>query len=251
MKTINVCMKCLEQFPNELPETVVESIKEGELIIHSCGRGHTTTSIIQNEKYSILFDIGVEAYNQGFYIESVACTSSALERFRDWCIQTILAENQNQDLDEFNKIWKHLNNLSERKYGAFILMYLNRFNQAPMLLDDEMIRFRNGVIHKGVLPSDVQCKYYIESVLEVIKSNLIKMKELDDFLLFACFNRKVIELHKKEKLTAISTQSLPLSIDQNRNIADIKNLDISKVIEHVKFNTETARLFSLHKSEFN
>lgn len=54
-----------------------------------CSHGHKTTTIVQNPKYEILFDIGANAIVDGYYREAVSSFTSSLERFYEYSIKIL------------------------------------------------------------------------------------------------------------------------------------------------------------------
>lgn len=82
MRLLIPCMKCLQEL--ERPDEWfgrVEFRDDGcyEVV---CRRGHSTVTLLQEEKYEVLFEIGVNAILDGYYREAVASFAASLERFR-------------------------------------------------------------------------------------------------------------------------------------------------------------------------
>ena len=140
----------------------------------TCPQGHETTTILQEQKFEVLFEIGAYAIKDGYYREAVSSFSSSLERFYEFVIRVLLLK-QEIDLSKINKSWKLVANQSERQLGAFIYLYLREFGDLPVLLDQNKIAFRNSVIHKGVIPNREQALTFGQAILDVCRPIIVKL----------------------------------------------------------------------------
>ncbi|QBN17261.1 hypothetical protein [Flavobacterium nackdongense] len=154
----------------------------------TCPEGHLNFAIQGNNKFEILYELGIEAYNDEFFREAVTNFASAVERFHEYCIMLFLAP---KSLEEFNiavSNQKVIAKYSERQYGAFFMLFLKLLNFAPPVLDekflkkhmlklsvDNPINFRNNIIHQGYIPTKEECisyakitSFYINEILEQI-----------------------------------------------------------------------------------
>lgn len=135
-----------------------------------CYRGHETTAISPYEKYQILFQMGANALLEGYYFESVGCFIASVERFREWTIKFIwylngINEKKSDDL------WKkHFKNFSERQLGAFSAMFIDHFKEPPQIFDDKQNKFRNNVLHKGIIPTKDETYKFGEYVFGYLRS---------------------------------------------------------------------------------
>ncbi len=59
----------------------------------TCENGHTTVTVLQEQKFEVLFDLGAHAILDGYYREAVASFTSSLERFYEFFIKAALFEN--------------------------------------------------------------------------------------------------------------------------------------------------------------
>ncbi|QRF32898.1 hypothetical protein [Bacillus safensis] len=135
-----------------------------------CYKGHETTAISVYDKYQILFQMAANALLNGYYFEAVGCFIASVERFRDWVIRFIWYLN---GIDEniTEELWKkQLKNSSERQLGAFSSMFINHFKEAPPIFDDKQNKFRNSVLHKGMIPTKDESHKFGEYVFNYIRS---------------------------------------------------------------------------------
>lgn len=170
----------------------------------TCSNGHVKTYFVENDKYQILFDLGILAIDNSFYREAVSSFAASLERFYEYCIKVMLI-SEGIDISAINKTWKAVSNASERQIGAFHFLFLSRFNDVPLPFDNEMTRFRNSVIHKGYIPKKEEVLSYVDKVHSYIVSYLLIFKEhlqpsMDEYV----FTRKseLVKKHNKSNLVS-------------------------------------------------
>lgn len=176
MKLPILCSQCMvEDVANASPIAVVEFRDDGRYEV-VCPKGHTSTTILQQQKFEVLFDIGAFAIVDGYYREAVSSFTSGLERFYEWFIQACLYE---KGLDEksISNAWKMVASQSERQFGAFAFLYAYDFGAAPPTLSNSRVAFRNEVIHKGKIPSRDEAVTYGQAVLDVIRPILRDTKK--------------------------------------------------------------------------
>lgn len=149
---------------------VYEVLNNGIYKTH-CAKGHEGIVVVDNLKFELLFDLGINAIIDGYYRESVASVTSALERFYEFFIKVIWRSN-GLDYEIIDKNWKSISNQSERQLGAFITAYLSLAQGEVPLLKNEQVSFRNNVIHKGEIPSKEKTIEYADGVLQLIDKSL-------------------------------------------------------------------------------
>lgn len=170
------CMKCFQEFGRPIGEFMrVEFRDDGkyELI---CSHGHETTTILQQQKFEVLFDIGAHAILDGYYRESVSSFAASLERFYEFSIRVFLSEASGAD-SLFKVCWKSVSNQSERQLGAFLFLWASSFKAPPILLSNDHVSFRNAVIHKGKIPTKDDAIDFGNAVLDVLQSNMLTLRE--------------------------------------------------------------------------
>jgi hypothetical protein len=167
-------MRCLQE--NGVPSMHFVSLdlnNDGSYDIE-CPQNHKTRVILQNQKFEILFEIGSLAFLDGYNFEAVASFTASLERFLEFCIK-ILYLTKNNELTDFEKLWKHVENQSERQYGAFLFLYFNEFQKIEDV-PEKWKAFRNKVLHKGYLPSTEETFLYGQFVYDFITQLIQKFQ---------------------------------------------------------------------------
>jgi polyhydroxyalkanoate synthesis regulator phasin len=142
----------------------------------TCPKGHTSVTILQQQRFELLFDIGAYAILDGYYREAVSSFSAALERFCEFFIKVICI-SKDIDWETVSTAWKHVSSMSERQLGAYIFMYLSEFGSLPPLLPNKMVELRNKVVHKGKIPSREEAIQFGQEVLYVVRPTLAVLKE--------------------------------------------------------------------------
>lgn len=209
MKLSVVCAQCMqEDLPNAVPIAVIEFRDDGKYEV-TCPKGHKSITLLQQQKFELLFDIGAYAVADGYYREAVSSFTSSLERFYEFFIRTVLNEKQLTD-DVIDTAWKPVSNQSERQLGAFIFLYTAEFSRPPNLLSNANTQFRNEVVHKGKIPSRDEAVTYGQAVLDVVRPILAETKTK-----FPEAVRKTVVQHlmrsrgKADENLAVATAGIP------------------------------------------
>ncbi|MEC1437434.1 hypothetical protein P9D57_01440 [Bacillus sonorensis] len=71
---------------------------------------------------------------------------------------------------------------SERQIGAFYYLYLNEFNEPPEPVLLKWIKFRNDVIHKGMIPNHEKTTQYAEYIFYYIIGILKKIRSFENII---------------------------------------------------------------------
>jgi hypothetical protein len=142
----------------------------------TCPKGHESATILQQQKFEVLFDIGAYAIVDNYYREAVNSFTSSLERFYEFFVKAVLLDKGIGE-DAFLQSWKLIASQSERQLGAFVFIYLTEFKSAPTLLTAANVQFRNEVIHKGKIPTREEALEYGQAVLNVVRPTLKQVKE--------------------------------------------------------------------------
>ncbi|MCJ8541806.1 hypothetical protein MWG95_13880 [Klebsiella variicola] len=188
MKLQSSCPECLEEFikaqivgdngtsPPIITNFSSVGFREDGRYEMTCLKGHTSITILQQQKFEILFDIGAHAIIDGYYREAVSSFTSSLERFYEFFIKVVCIS---KGISEPNTLeaWKEVSNQSERQLGAFIFLHLLELGYKPILLKSKKIQFRNEVIHKGMIPSEAQALDYGQAVIDIIRPLLKILKK--------------------------------------------------------------------------
>ena len=140
----------------------------------TCKYGHNNIAYLQNQKYDILFHLGLLALRHG-YSREAARTLRQVERFHEFSISVLAKEHEGRregvlspvederysfDADvedesnsfdaEHQEVWKLMSRQSERQYGAYLMLYFITFYRKPTTMNRKFTEFRNAVIHKGI-----------------------------------------------------------------------------------------------------
>ena len=168
--------------------TMVELRDDGRYEF-TCSYGHTSTVLLQQQKFELLFDIGAYAILDGYYREAVSSFTSSLERFYEFVIKLSCAFYEMSD-ESYTECWKQVSNQSERQLGAYIFLWGIQFENLPPLLKNKDVSFRNSVIHKGKIPTKNEALSYGSKVYDLIASGLaqIRAKPLEDSITNIVFN---------------------------------------------------------------
>lgn len=169
------CMQCFQEFGKPTDEfSHVEFCDDGRYEIR-CSFGHQTTTILQQQKFEVLFDIGAHAILDGYYREAVSSFTSSLERFYEFSLRIFLEKSSGSDA-LFQSCWKMVANQSERQLGAFVFLWASNFGELPTLLSNSQVNFRNDVIHKGRIPTKEDAIKYGNAVLDVLRPKILEIK---------------------------------------------------------------------------
>jgi len=108
--------------------------------------------------------------------EAVSSFSTSLERFYEFIIKLILLSD-NIDEELIAKYWKNISKQSERQFGAYLSLFINKFNLLPPFPDNKWIQFRNDVLHNGKIPSEKDTIEYGQLISDLIFDVLFILKE--------------------------------------------------------------------------
>lgn len=145
-----------------------------------CPKGHTTIFVLQNLKFDLLFETGAFALLDGYPREAVTSFSASIERYYEFHL-TVLFLYRGMGIESFHEVWKHISKLSERQLGAYILCHAFEFGESPPILPKkpDYQKFRNDVIHNGLIPCEQEAIDFGEAVLKVIRASIIKLRSLE------------------------------------------------------------------------
>ncbi|MFI5305260.1 MAG: hypothetical protein ACHQYP_10775 [Nitrospiria bacterium] len=170
-----LCMTCSHDQEAPSFESHQAVLRNDGLYYLECPRGHKTVSCLQEQKFEVLFDVGVNALIDCYYREAISSFATSLERFHEFCI-AVICNNKKVSQEVFSKAWKNVANQSERQFGAYIFVYMTQFGEMPPLLKNKSVDFRNAVIHKGKIPSYEEAVNFGEEVLTLVHPVLRRLK---------------------------------------------------------------------------
>lgn len=205
MKIFTTCMECINEFGHPNLECKLQEVKNDGIYENTCSNGHKTYTLLSGEKFQLLFDMGLDALKKGYKHEAVTCFTNSLERFYEWFISYVSLKHD-INYDSFEETWGCVSVQSERQLGAFYFFYLLEFKKAPESINGNKTKFRNRVIHQGLIPSYEQVynygEYilkYINNVVEELKKNNPKFNETVSKVYFSRTSKLHLEYSKQGK----------------------------------------------------
>ncbi|WP_084370520.1 hypothetical protein [Reichenbachiella faecimaris] len=226
--------------------TPFEPVNESGIYTVNCPNGHTSTTIIHNINFEILFEYGINGLADEYFREAVSSFTSATERYYEFCIKVLL-RSSGLEFNKIARVWKLISNQSERQLGGYVILFSQAFKEEPILLTNKEVSFRNSVIHKGYFPNKNEAIEFGNSSMQIIETSLIKLKEkfptqVEETFDFFGYKRKAEELlDKKEKETGeeqnFACVNIMTALDvmhgREININDGRNGDMKMQIERV------------------
>ena len=176
MKLPLICPRCMiDDIGSARPIAAVEFRDDGRYEV-ACPKGHRAITLLQQQKFELLFDIGAYAVADGYYREAVSSFAASLERFYEFFIRALMLQ-KGIDPQVIDSAWKMVAAQSERQLGGFTLLYALEFGRPPQLLSNDRVAFRNDVIHKGRIPTRAEALDYGQAVLNVVRPILKEAQE--------------------------------------------------------------------------
>jgi hypothetical protein len=176
MKIPISCSVCQGKLTDENPVVDVYGtvllVSEAGYYEFTCPKGHKTSTILNMQKYDLLFTLGVNAFIDCYYREAFVNFAASLERFYEFTLR-VIARSKQINTDLFEKSWKDVSKQSERQFGAFLFSWL--FQEGKFYTEVEhkkigdMTQLRNEVVHKGKLATHEDCIEYGQYVVDIIK----------------------------------------------------------------------------------
>jgi hypothetical protein len=170
------CMQCFQLFGKPTNELSRVEFRDNGRYEVKCSFGHETITVLQQQKFEVLFDIGANAILDGYYREAVSSFTSSLERFYEFSLRVFLEKTSKSD-EVFQETWNKVASQSERQLGAFVFLWASNFNEVPTLLTNTQVSFRNDVIHKGKIPTRNEAIRFGNSVLDLVRPKIIALRE--------------------------------------------------------------------------
>ena len=181
MMQINLmCTECVKQSIKSGEEFVEEfmvpisGIQDSPIYDVLCKKGHKTKALLRNEKFEILFDLGLNGLADGYFREAVLSFTGSLERFYEFFLRITTSDKYSEET--YTRVWKVIKNQSERQLGAYMFAYLHHIGEPPQMLTEEDFRFRNNVVHKGYIPNLNETLQYGEAIRRIVNDSIRKMK---------------------------------------------------------------------------
>jgi len=169
------CMEC--QIQDGVPGgfTLVTYQESGRYVF-TCSKGHKTVTILQAQKFEVLFEIGANAINDGYFREAVTSFASSRERFYEFAIRVLLGKLQPGKPDLFDHVWRPIRSQSERQLGAFVTTWAACFGENPSMLAEAEVGFRNDVVHKGRIPTREEAVAFGQRILDLSREQINRLR---------------------------------------------------------------------------
>lgn len=172
----------------DVPMPVSQPRDDGKYRIQ-CAAGHTSEITVDNIKFELLFELGLNALVDGYPREAVSSFTSALERFYEFYWH-VVAELYAIPREQAAAAWKVAVKQSERQLGMYITASLLLTKQCPALLDPARdVRFRNNVTHAGYIPDRQEAINFGDVVLRQINEPLASLRVLAPDALIVTYER--------------------------------------------------------------
>jgi len=150
---------------------------DGRYEVH-CAAGHVSIVTLDNVKFEILFEMGLNALIDGYPREAVSSFASALERFYEF-YWNVVANFNSIPQDQIDAAWKTVGKQSERQLGMFVTASLMLTKKSPTLLNpNQEVAFRNRVIHGGYIPTTDEAIIFGDAVMDLINDSLTALRSL-------------------------------------------------------------------------
>lgn len=173
------CPFCILHNRKTKKDSPIGKIK-GEFNDENYGRGictndseHQLWLFLANPRYEIFIREGIDAYIDGYYLESFMKLYQALENFRRLFVEASLFNKENRFSDILQLSHGSLRN-STFLYGAYKFAYFEFFREIPDTKNstnnlqinsrNSIVEYRNDVVHNGKYPT----KADIEQIGQII-----------------------------------------------------------------------------------
>lgn len=161
----------------DVPVPLTRLSDSGEYEV-KCGKGHISSVILDNVKFELLFEMGLNAIVDGYPREAVSSFASALERFYEYYWRVVM-EHQGIIKDAIDSSWKPLSKMSERQVGAYVTAATILTKTPPDLLNtNKEAPFRNKVIHNGYVPTNEEAISFGNVIMTLLNNDIEKLHEL-------------------------------------------------------------------------
>lgn len=169
--------KMKESLDIEVPVPVSQLADDGRYEVR-CDLGHESIVILDNVKFELLFEMGLNAIFDGYPREAVSSFTSSLERFYEFYWRVSM-HYTGVPVTEIDEAWKPMSKMSERQLGAFITASMVLTGSKPRLLNpNKQVPFRNSVIHNGYVPTKAEAIDFGNTVMDLIHEGLDQLREL-------------------------------------------------------------------------
>jgi hypothetical protein len=217
------CQKCTEGVtdPIEFQKHIIFlHVTDSTVYKIECSKGHSDLLLLKHFSYEILFEIAVQAIEDGYFREAISSFSSSLERFYEFFIKFSAVQDGELSLLEVDEAWKVISSSSERQLGSYVFCYLMYFGNSPKILKDKWRSLRNKVVHKGYIPTEQEALNFGKEVYQKILEVLLGLYDDHDGEFIKYCNEFQFNVLKNIKLenegSTISQVDFPFILNWNR-----------------------------------
>lgn len=165
MKLEFLCWQCPEGTPGR---RVTLPFNENGYYRFRCAQKHVHEIVLVQMRFEVLAETAMQAIVDGYFRDAVASFAAALERFYQFYLE-VVAHSKGVPSTAQTATWKQVANQSERQLGMFIGVYQLENGNAPPLLDQKRVAFRNRVIHQGYLPTEEEAVEFGQAVVDLVQ----------------------------------------------------------------------------------
>jgi len=140
-----------------------------------CKNGHSSVTVLQEERFEVLFQLAANAILDGYYREAIASFTSSFETFCEFYLK-VMGHKQDVEPSSFEKGLRIIVDRSERILGAYTMVYVLEHKMPPPTMPDDMVKLRNKVVHRGRIPNREEAEKYGQAVFNIIKPVLAHLK---------------------------------------------------------------------------
>ena len=218
---MKVILSCFECSKNRIDDDRFYPVNFQEVGVYhfTCDNGHENHMCLQEMKFEILSEMGINALADGYYREAIVAFASCLERYHEFYIRCICLHHDISS-DQLKKAWKGLSRQSERQLGAYIFLYLCENNKPPVLLPNSMIKLRNDVVHNGKIPTEEEGIEFGRTVYSIVGPELKALKQGYDSEV-----NEIVTNHITANRKSISHISKNVSFSSMRTLINIATSD--------------------------
>ena len=107
MKLFFACMACFRKIGEPTGEYFPLEIRDDGFYQVVCPRKHRDVTVLQQQRFEVLFELGAHAILDGYYREAISSFSASLERFYEVCVD-IFSSKAGAPAEELEKAWKEV-----------------------------------------------------------------------------------------------------------------------------------------------
>lgn len=204
MKLPFSCFACLDEFETAgIPSLTMLAPTDDGRYNACCARGHSTLVVLQEDRFQLLFQIGIHALVDGYPREAVADFTAALERFYEFYYR-FFCRVFNIKRDAQDQTWAHVAQQSERQLGLFLASYLALNHQPGPTLPRAQTEFRNKVVHKGTIPTYDKALEFGRSAADLVQPIMSTISRTHSEIIQAMDFERIVQASANDRGSTMS-----------------------------------------------